>query len=380
LEILFWLSLLGVVYSYVLYPFVLMMLPMRRRVGAADEGSPSQVPQMTVIITVHNEEARIVRKLANTLGLTFPEGALEILVASDCSTDGTDALVESYGERGVRLIRAPERRGKEFAQSLALASATGEIVVFSDVATVIPPDGLLRIAGAFRDPAVGAVSSEDRIVAPSGQIVGEGLYIRYEMWLRRLETRVKSLVGLSGSFFAARRSVCADWDPRLPGDFNTALNCVRAGYVAVSDPAVVGVYSSIQDESLEYNRKLRTVLQGITTVWYRREFLNPVRHGLFAFQLWSHKILRWMVPWFLLIHLGSAAWLAAGGSALYAGALVGQMIFYMVVLAGQLSSRLRMRTLVRIPWFFIQANAAIAHATMAFLVGRRMDIWQPSKR
>src|SRR5690606_37149604 len=143
-------------------------------------------------------------------------------------------------DRGVRLVRAVQRQGKEWAQLLAVRAAQGEILGFSDVATMIRADALRRLAGDFADPKVGAVSSEDRFVAPGGQLVGEGLYVRYEMWLRRLESGAAGLVGLSGSFFAARREVCEQWDVLASSDFNTALNSVRRGYIAISDPPLLG--------------------------------------------------------------------------------------------------------------------------------------------
>jgi glycosyltransferase involved in cell wall biosynthesis len=372
---LFWIGLFGVLYSYFLYPLVLLLMP-RRRESLPVSGP---LPRMSLILTAYNEAHQIRVKLDNSLALEYPAERLEILVASDASDDGTDDIVAEYAGRGVRLVRAEERRGKEWAQLLAARAATGEILVFSDIATMIAADALLQLAADFSDPNIGAVSSEDRFIADDGQVVGEGLYVRYEMWLRRLESGVSGLVGLSGSFFAARRSVCERWDVAAPSDFNTALNCVRMGYIAISDPKLLGYYSAIQDESREYQRKLRTVLRGITGMMRQPGVLNPLRFGFFSVQVFSHKLMRWLVPWFLLLLLVASASLA-GEHWFYSLALIGQIAFYLLVIGGAVSTRLRRHALVKVPYFFMQVNIAIAHACIAFLRGQRITTWQPSKR
>lgn len=371
----FWISFFGVFYSYFLYPLVLLLMP-RRQESLPVSGA---LPRMSLILTAYNEAHQIRAKLENSLALDYPSERLEVLVASDASDDGTDDIVTEYAGRGVRLVRAEERRGKEWAQLLAARAATGEILVFSDIATMIAADALLQLAEDFSDPNIGAVSSEDRFIAADGQMVGEGLYVRYEMWLRRLESGVSGLVGLSGSFFAARRSVCERWDVAAPSDFNTALNCVRMGYIAISDPKLLGYYSTIQDESREYQRKLRTVLRGITGIMRQPGVLNPLRFGFFSVQVFSHKLMRWLVPWFLLLLLAASASLALEHW-FYGLALIGQAAFYLLVIGGAASTRLRRHTLVKVPYFFMQVNIAIAHACIAFLRGQRITVWQPSKR
>lgn len=372
---LFWICLVGAAYSYFLYPLLLAVLPRRKQAVR----TPQYEPVVTLIVTAHNEAARIGTKLDNALALIYPREKFEIVVASDASSDNTDALVRSYADRGVRLVRAEERKGKEHAQWHAIRAARGEILVFSDVATDMPPDAIRRLVANFADPKIGAVSSEDRFVAADGKIVGEGAYVRYEMALRRLESDVNSLVGLSGSFFAARREVCAQWDIQVPSDFNTALNCVRLGFVAVSDPDVVGYYRGISDEKKEYQRKLRTVIRGMQAIARLPVVLNPYKMKFFALQVWSHKIMRWLVPWFLLVLFAVSLGLAHRHG-IYLAALAAQVVFYSLALFAWLSPLLRAHALVKIPFFFVQANIAIAHAMLQFLGGKRVTVWDPSKR
>ena len=213
-------------------------------------------PSVSFIVTAHNEEARIREKLENTMGFDYPRHRFEVIVASDCSTDETDAIVRTYESRGVRLVRAPQRNGKkEAAQMLAVQAASGEILIFSDVATILGSDAIRNIVKNFGDPTVGCVSSVDKIIDAAGNVSGEGAYIRYEMFLRDLETRANTLVGLSGSFFAARRNVCQNWQPELQSDFNTLLNAIQSGLRGVSDPDSIGYYRTINNEAKEYDRE-----------------------------------------------------------------------------------------------------------------------------
>lgn len=377
MKAIFFISMLGMIYSYAIYPALLLLFPDRRR--ARSETNTRPAPMISIIIAAHNEQARIGKKLDNTLALDYPPDRREILVASDACTDATDAIVRHYGDEGspVTLVRAPERKGKEYAQGLAVAKARGEILVFTDVSAVIHRDALGALVEAFSDAGVGAVSSEDGFIAADGALAGEGAYVRYEMWLRALESRKAGVVGLSGSFFAARREVCELWDVGAPSDFNTALNCVRKGLVAISDPRVVGYYPNLKDERREYERKVRTVTRGIAGLARNPDVLNPLRFSLFAFQVWSHKVMRWAVPWFMLAAFVSS-WALARAHWLYATAFLAQVGLYILVLA--MWGRPAVPALVKIPYFFVQVNMAIAHATVVFAIGKRITAWEPSKR
>jgi len=311
--------------------------------------------------------------------LNYPEGHLQVIVASDCSTDRTDEIVRGYASRGVLLARAPERRGKEYAQQHAMQVAIGDIVVFSDVATILQPDAIRKIVANFADPSVGCVSSEDRFIDPDGRVSGEGAYIKYEMFLRSLESRVNTLVGLSGSFFAARREVCADWAPDLQSDFNTVLNAVRLGLRGVSDPQSVGYYRNIADERREYERKVRTVLRGISVFMHSIALVNPFRYGLFAWQLFSHKLCRWLVPFAMILLLASNA-LLLREALFYQVAFAGQAGFYGLALAGIVYRQVLRSTLMKLPSFFVLVNLSILTAWVRYLRGQRIVVWEPSKR
>ena len=376
LQFLFWLFLLLGIYSYFLYPLLLAVLTRRDSDDDAAIGIPKTV-SLTLIVTAYNEQARIREKIDNTLAIDYP--GLEIIIASDCSTDETEQIVAEYAARGVVLVRADGRFGKENAQRCAIAASRGDVLVFSDVATQIPADALQKLAAHFSDPKVGAVSSEDRFISADGGIAGEGAYVKYEMWLRRMESKLAGLVGLSGSFFAARKAVCVEWDIHSPSDFNTALNCARGGYRAITAPDVLGFYKDLAEPAKEYARKVRTVLRGITAIARHTDVLSPQRFGLFAWQVWSHKVMRWLVPWFLLCLL-LVNWLLLGSGWFYTLALLAQLGFYGTALAAHYRDDVKAHPVARIIYFFVQVNVAIADASCRFIAGKRMTTWQPSAR
>ena len=378
LQIILWISLFGAIYSYFLYPLLLLAMP-RRKVSQAVFDSTASQPFISIIVTAYNEASQIEKKILNTLEIDYPIDKREILIASDGSTDATNSIVQQYADKGVRLIEVQERKGKENAQLAAILQAKGNLLVFSDTATIIPPEALQHIVKAFEDPMIGAVSSEDRFISEDGKIAGEGAYVKYEMWLRRKEAEVKSLVGLSGSFFACRKQICNNWDISVPSDFNTALNCVTQGYVAISSPDVLGYYPNLKDESKEYQRKLRTVIRGMAAIASKPAVLNPFKMGFFAIEVISHKVMRWLVPWFMLSLLISSLILWQQ-HILYTLLLAAQLGFYGLASAGWLSKAARNHSLIKLPFFFIQVNLAIAHATLQFLSGKRITRWEPSKR
>ena len=378
MELVFWICAIGSVYSYFLYPVILLALfPLSRSASISNgEISPRNI---SVIITAFNEEARIREKLENTLRVNRQDLNVQIIVASDGSTDRTHEIVQEYFDRGVKLVVSPGRKGKEAAQLVAIERSVGDILVFTDVATVLMPESLVNIISNFADPSIGAVSSTDRFISRDGKVVGEGAYVRYEMWLRGLESQVNSLVGLSGSFFATRRSVCNGWDISVPSDFGMAINCRRDGLRAVLDPNSVGLYPDIENSNQEYSRKLRTILRGMSGLRHKLEVLNPIKYGVFSFQVWSHKVMRWAVPWFMVLVFIANFWLLGEGP-VYVLALVVQSLFYILAGLPRIWRRANSILPIRLANFFLESNIATAHAAVLVVKGKKIEAWQPSIR
>lgn len=369
-------SLIFVFHAYFGYPLTLRFISLFRNRPVRKK---EYQPRVSLIITACNEERRIREKLENTLALDYPREKLQVIVASDGSTDGTHAIVDGYAPHGIELFVCPVRRGKENAQKEAIQRAAGEIIVFSDVATRLDPHGISQIISNFADPSVGCVSSVDRVIGRDGKPCGEGFYVRYEMWLRNLESRVYSLVGLSGSFFAARKEVCRDFSGDMQSDFRTVLSSIRLGLRGVSDPEAVGYYQDISDSRREFDRKVRTVLRGLTVLFRNLEFLNAARYGFFSYQYFCHKLLRWLVPLFLLTAL-SAHILLSFNSGLYAALLLVHLGFYTIAATGWMARTLPTNVLLKIPLYFITVNSAILVAWWQFVRGKRMVMWSPTER
>ncbi len=378
METIFWISIGGTLYSYIIYPAIMWAASHLTRKKTPTK-NPRKDHTISLIITAHNEEQRIAKKIEQSLALDFPSDQLEIIVASDASTDNTDQIARSYSDQGITVIRAQERFGKEHAQQLAVNHANGELLIFSDVGTEIEKKSLMALTKYFNDPKIGAVSSVDRMISGDGTAVGEGLYVRYEMALRKHESQVSTLVGLSGSFFGVRREICADWNTNIPSDFNTALNCARQHLKAISADDVIGIYPDIQNPVKEYPRKRRTILRGISAVAASTDLLNPFRHPLFSFQLVSHKIMRWAVPWFQLLLLGSNLAIV-DQHGFYQLALLGQLTLLTTALVGSVIYPKTDVIWLKIPAFFMQVNIAAAQALIDYLMGKRAITWAPSQR
>jgi glycosyltransferase involved in cell wall biosynthesis len=371
---LFWIAMAGIIYAYVGYPLLLAVLP-GRRVSSAAETQLSW-PSVTVVLPVHNEEQIIGRKVENLLTLAYPEERLEIVVVSDASTDGTDEIIRLLADSSARLraFRVPGRTGKAAALNMGLEKANGDIVVFTDASIMLEPKSVSNLIRAFEDPMIGCASGEDRIEGESG----EGLYGRYELFLRRKESEVHSIVGASGCFYAQRREICRPFIAGVAPDFQSVLDTVRQGFRAISIGDAVGVMGA-SGRSNEFQRKIRTVLRGMTTLGSNLLLLNPLRFGLFSFSLISHKLVRWLVPICLCAVLFSSVILR--DVPFYRSALTAQIIFYSL---GVMSLwRVGQRVLGspgRIAEYFLVANAAILAASVKWVLGIRQELWTPTRR
>jgi glycosyltransferase involved in cell wall biosynthesis len=372
-ELTFWASIMAALYPYFGYPLVMWTWGSLR--GGRRASAIAEPPSISMIIPVHNEAVRLARKIANTAALRYPRDRLQVIYVSDGSTDDTVTLLRASATQGIDVVDLTARGGKAAALNAGLARATNDIIVFSDASIELEPDALVRIVAPFADPAIGCVSGEDRI-AEAG---GEGLYGRYELWLRRLETRVHSIVGASGSFYAQRRRLCAPFDEGLAPDFSSVLRTVEQGYRAVSEESAIGRMTSVKDPRLEFERKVRTGIRGMTALFASAHLLNPFRFGAFAFALWSHKILRWMAPAFLAGALIANAALAR--TPVYGPVFGVQVLFYATAAVAWMGWGNVQRTLPgKIALYFAMVNVALAVSWWRYGTGVRQELWTPSHR
>ncbi|HZI17563.1 MAG TPA: glycosyltransferase family 2 protein [Pyrinomonadaceae bacterium] len=375
--LIFWAGTAALGYTYAGYPLLLVALSrLRGRTIARREGFE---PSVSIVITAYNEERDLAAKLENTLALDYPKEKLEVIVASDCSSDRTDEIARSFAERGVRLHRQPERLGKTAAQNAAVELARGEVVLFSDATTLYRPDVLRRMMPDFADASVGCVAGRLVYVDPAATDVGQGAksYWGYETLLKTHESRVCSLIGVSGCLYAVRRAAYVPLYHEACSDFIIATKMVEQGLRAVYEPTAVCTEETNQRPREELRMRVRVITQTFTDLWRHRHMLNPLRAGFYAVELLSHKVCRYLVPLFLLMTLAGSVALAASHW-LYLAAAAAQGVFYALAAAGFALGRLGVRSrLLALPQYFVLANLASVLALFKFARGERYARWEP---
>lgn len=375
-QIIFWgcVALLG--YVYVGYPVLVYMVSVLfPRALITNEIEPS----VTVLITAFNEDVAIREKLENTLLIDYPPDKLEILVASDGSTDSTDAIVREFADRGVRLFRQEGRVGKTATQNNAVATASGEIVLFSDATTAYRQDVFRSLLPAFADPTVGCVAGRLVYVDDASSIVGKGArrYWSYETFLKTSESRACSLIGASGCLYAVRRSAYEPLYPEACSDFLICTSIYRKGLRSVFVPEAVCFENTNRSTDHELRMRVRVISQTFTDLWRNRDMLNPLKSGFFAVELISHKVLRYAVPFLMMVLLATSIMLA-GSSAFYAFLVAVQAAFYVLAFAGWMMERAGKRlSLLAMPLYFMLANLASVLAFYKFLRGETYTRWEP---
>ena len=367
-----------IVFTYVGYPALMYALSRMfgRRVEAADI-----TPAISVIIAAYNEERDIARKIEETLALDYPKDKMEVIVASDCSTDRTDEIVKGFAGRGVILHRRPERLGKTSAQNHALQVSTGEIIVFSDATTRYEPDALRKIVRSFADPEVGCATGNVVYVDRSETAVGLGLrsYWGYEFFIKQCESRMGSLLGVCGCLYAVRRSAYVPLDHDMSSDFVIASEIHLQKLRTVYDPEAVSSEDTNKRGHEEFRMRVRIVEQTMSALSRYRRVLNLRKHKMFAFQMICHKALRYAVPFLMILALGANSLLLNAGL-LYRAAFVGQAAFYLLALVGWLSDRAGLKLgPVAFPYYFVLSNAATIVAFKKFVGGESHATWEPMR-
>jgi cellulose synthase/poly-beta-1,6-N-acetylglucosamine synthase-like glycosyltransferase len=377
-EMVLWLSALALVYTYAGYPLLLLIMS---RLRAHEVRRGAFKPTVTVIVTAYNEERDLAAKLENTLALDYPRELLEIIVASDCSTDRTDEIASVFAERGVRLVRQPQRLGKTAAQNMAVAEARGEIILFSDATSLYEQNVLRVMMPSFADPTVGCVAGRLIYVDLAKSRVGRGArsYWGYETFLKEHESRIFSLIGASGCLYAVRRSAYVPLYAEACSDFIIATKMVEQNLRAVYEPTAVCTEETNRHSGKELKMRVRVIAQTFTDLWRHRAMMNPFRSGFYAVQLLSHKVMRYAVPFFLIAILATSAILARH-SALYSIVFVAQLGCYLSALGAGMLERAGVHSrLLALPQYFVLSNLAALIAFYQFLRGERYAHWEPNR-
>jgi cellulose synthase/poly-beta-1,6-N-acetylglucosamine synthase-like glycosyltransferase len=375
MEIILWISFLLVFYAYFGYPILLLLL---NKIGKPVSYQGLNFPghlSVTMIIPVHNEERVIEKKLLNTQQLEF-SGKLQIVIVSDGSSDRTVDIIRKMDSfEDLKFIELEERRGKANALNVGLSAATGDIVVFSDASIMLDKDAITEIVRPFSLDEIGCVSGEDHIGGDSG----EGLYGKYELFLRRQESYTGSIVGASGSLYAQRREIVTPFIEGVAPDFYSVLNSVEQGYRAISISESFGFMKAAESHKDEFNRKVRTFIRGITALFKKKTLLNPFRYSRFALYLLSHKLIRWSVPYFLIALLVSNCFLV--DQWFYLLLFLLQFVFYgLAIVAAYNDFLIRKFPIAKVALFFVAVNLSILIAWVKYFAGTRQEIWTPTNR
>ncbi|MFT6398776.1 MAG: cellulose synthase/poly-beta-1,6-N-acetylglucosamine synthase-like glycosyltransferase [Bradymonadia bacterium] len=386
LQFVFWLALGLVGYVYVGYPLLLVLADrLGLRFGPKRESESSSsgpLPSVSVLVAAYNEEAVIAAKVQNLLEAGY-QASIEVIVASDGSSDRTNEIVSAITDQRVRLLDLP-RGGKTCALNAAAAVATGEVLVMTDATTHLAPGTLEALVAPFADPKVGCVGAELEYVSEDGSAVGKGTsaYWRYEKKLKSLEAKVCSLIGCSGALYAARAAAHRPIHPELDDDFTMSWQVFEQGYFTAYARGAVSSEATNEDEAADFRMRVRVVIRAVNALWKNRRFWNPLRYGWFALQLVSHKVLRYAVPWFLAVALVLHVAILADGTAhpAYAALAVGHLGIYACAMIGKFSiARDWKIPLVHIPFYFMHVNIAALVGSAKFLIGNRAVTWDTAR-
>jgi len=377
----FWLACASLAYVYAGYPLLVVIFGRLRRRHVHQQPI---VPRMSLIIAAYNEEECIGRCLDAAVASDYPQHALEILVVSDGSSDATETIVARYEGRGVRLLRLP-RRGKIHALNAAAARASGEVLVFCDANVVLEARALRTLARNFADPEVGGVAANTSYSLPAdceSSSRGEDLYWNYDTWLKQMESWTGSVVSAHGALYAIRRGLYHPIpDAAVTDDFAISTGVVEQGHRLVFEREARAYEPPAPRAGGEFRRRMRLMTRGLRALVLRRRLLNPFRYGFYSLELFSHKVLRRLLPLSLLVLLATSVVLSDEGM-FYAGAVVAQGVFYLLASLGWYLRRTRLGNwrLLYIPFFYCLANAAALAALARFAFGDRIELWSPQRQ
>jgi biofilm PGA synthesis N-glycosyltransferase PgaC len=389
LKIIFWLSLYIIFYSYLGYGiFIWIYLKLRSLFikPAKNNDTDLYEPEVTLIVAAYNEEDFIRKKIQNTLQLNYPSNKLKLLFTADGSTDDTANIIREY--TSIQLLFKPEREGKVSAVNRAMQYISTPYIIFSDANTLLNTNCVREIIKHYKDNTIGAVAGEKKIVDTSGEKntagAGEGLYWKYESFLKQLDARFYTVVGAAGELFSIRTKLFEPVQPNvLLDDFIISLKICQKGYRVMYEPNAFATEAPSLTMKDEQKRKIRISAGGFQSVFMLKELLNVFKYGKLAFQYISHRVLRWCICPFLLplIFVSNIFLYIQNGGIVYTLLLALQFFFYMAAAAGWAIAlrNLKIKALY-IPYYFVFMNAALYFGLFRFITKKQTVLWQKATR
>jgi cellulose synthase/poly-beta-1,6-N-acetylglucosamine synthase-like glycosyltransferase len=379
--IIFWSAVVLIVYTYIGFPLGVVLRGLFwGRPYKHDE--PAIPPFVSIVISAYNEAGSIGAKLDNILSLEYPRDCLEVIIASDGSTDGTDAIVKQYKEYGAKLLSLP-RVGKAAALNAAVNAASGEIIVFSDANSMYKTDAIQQLVRPFGDPQVGGVAGNQIYKAEGSRgssSDGERAYWNFDRMLKQFQGKSGNTLAATGAIYAIRRSLFEPIPDGVSDDLFTSTGIIVRGYRLVFAPEAIAYEPVAATSQMEFGRKVRVIMRSWKAFGFRRELLNPFQYRFYAIQLFSHKILRYLVVFPLLALFFVSPFLWKAGF-LYQMATLAQIVFYICAVLGLLlnGTRFGRKKIFTIPFYFCMVNAASFVAMINVLRGHQIKHWEPQR-
>jgi cellulose synthase/poly-beta-1,6-N-acetylglucosamine synthase-like glycosyltransferase len=375
-----WTSLALVFYAYVGYPLLVWCLARLTGHPVPPAEQADLLPTVSLLIAAYNEQAEIDKRIQTALMTDYPADKFEIVIASDGSTDATAEIVRCHASRGVRLLDYKQRRGKASVLNSAFAEVCGDVVLLSDANTQIDPQALRKMVRWFADPAVGVVCGRLLLTDPHTGRNVDSMYWKYENFLKKCEGRLGGLLGANGGIYAIRRCLQAPIPPEtIIDDFVLPLQAkLRSGCAIVYENGAVASEETPRDIGAEFRRRSRIGAGGFQSIALLWRLLSP-RHGATAFTFLSHKVLRWLCPFFLLALLASNLCLLH--EPLYQALLAAQAGFYALSgVAAYTPRQLRLLKPLRLTTMFTGMNLALLVGFWRWLCGTQKGVWMRTAR
>jgi len=381
-EIILWASVTLIIYAYAGYPLLIIILSIfvKRRVNVSDIK-----PHVSILIAAYNEEKNIEAKLKNCFDLDYPKDKMEIVVASDASSDTTDYIVKQYetNEAGFKVVlhRVDGRLGKTATQNSAVNVCQGEIIVFSDAASMYDTGAIRALVRNYADPTVGAVSGMYSYENKEGSSVGFAtiLFWNLENFIKSKQTKIRTITGCCGCIYSVKKDLYTQLPPEIISDLVEPLTILQKGYRIVFEPEALAIEETAGKAKEEFSMRIRVIVRGMNGMLYVRELFNPFKYPFVAFQLISHKLLRWMVPVFATIAFLSNAMLVTT-SWFYAALFFCQLIFYGLALLGYILEKKGInKKIFYLPLYFCIVNLASLISMYKVLKKKNIVTWQTNR-
>jgi len=378
LKIIFWIIVFIILYTYFGYPIFVYLLSLFINNKVKKKNIE---PKVTLLITAHNEEKKIRKKLENTLELDYPKDKLEVIVASDGSNDMTDKIVQEFRDKRVILFKTGNRVGKTEAQNKAVQIATGDIIIFSDADSMYDKSAIRRIVQNFYDTKVGVVSGRCEYVDPNGAPVGLAtkVYWKYEIFIKGRQTKINTLTGATGCIYSVRKDLYTPLSKEIISDLIEPLMVLQKGYRIVFEPEAIAYEKAAEKVREELKMRIRVISRAMNGFISVKNLFNPFRYPFVAFQLVSHKVLRWLMP--LLILALFIVNIPLLGKRFYNWIFIIQVVFYSLAFIGwRLDLANKKIKVFALPLYFCTVNLASLVSLWKILTGEVKAVWEPARK